>query len=224
MIIIDIFSPFDPLISNPFLPFRNWNAIILVPILIPLWLRIKTNIIKKVFELVTAFLIKEISYAIKNSKNIHLLPVALFFYIATTNLSSILPFIIPIITHTAFTITLAITTCNATSFYKDIYCTKQSFIHLVPNNTPLALAPFIVLIEYVSANIRPITLFVRLTANIIAGHILLSIVISLLIKWQLAHIIILAQLPLILIESIVALIQGYVFVALQTFYLADFSN
>jgi F-type H+-transporting ATPase subunit a len=53
--------------------------------------------------------------------------------------------------------------------------TQPSFIlaHLVPLGTPSVLIPFMVIIELIRTFIRPFTLAVRLTANIIAGHLLL---------------------------------------------------
>jgi len=49
---------------------------------------------------------------------------------------------------------------------------------VVPQGTPYVLTPFIVLIELTRILIRPITLSVRLSANITAGHLLLSILVS----------------------------------------------
>jgi len=42
--------------------------------------------------------------------------------------------------------------------------------------TPLILIPFIVIIETIRLIIRPITLAIRLTANINAGHLLISLI------------------------------------------------
>ena len=80
-----------------------------------------------------------------------------------------------------------------------------------------------VLIEVVRSLIRPITLSVRLAANIIAGHLLLTLlrnsgeaaaapIIALIIS---------ALVALSLLESAVAIIQAYVFSILRTMYIRE---
>lgn len=94
------------------------------------------------------------------------------------------------------------------------------FAHLVPQGTPPILMPFMVCIETIRNIIRPGTLAVRLAANIIAGHLLLtllgrtgpSLVISTL------SLLLIAQILLITLESAVAIIQSYVFAILATLY------
>jgi F-type H+-transporting ATPase subunit a len=94
------------------------------------------------------------------------------------------------------------------------------FAHLVPQGTPSALIPFIVIIETIRNIIRPGTLAVRLSANIIAGHLLLTLLgntgnsISIII----VSILVFVQILLLLLESAVAVIQSYVFTILRTLY------
>lgn len=79
------------------------------------------------------------------------------------------------------------------------------------------------LIETISNVIRPGTLAVRLTANIIAGHLLMtllgntgpSFITSLL--W----ILIIVQILLLILESAVSIIQAYVFAVLSTLYSSE---
>lgn len=98
--------------------------------------------------------------------------------------------------------------------------------HLVPLGTPYVLMPFMVLIESVRNIIRPLTLSVRLAANIVAGHLLLT-----LLRSQCAPARLLLISPLILslillgvLESAVALIQGYVFRVLRTLYVNEVNS
>lgn len=99
-------------------------------------------------------------------------------------------------------------------------------VHLIPQGTPSALIPFIVLIETISNLIRPGTLAVRLTANIIAGHLLIVLLSSAtpLTPFFLSPILFNAQVALSLLETAVAFIQAYVFSVLVTLYIAEFTD
>jgi len=84
---------------------------------------------------------------------------------------------------------------------------------------PLIFIPFIVIIETIRLIIRPITLAIRLTANIIAGHLLISLINSsgqtLII---ILSIILAVQILLIILEIAIAFIQPYVFTILRILY------
>jgi len=94
------------------------------------------------------------------------------------------------------------------------------FAHLVPQGTPSALIPFIVLIETIRNVIRPGTLAVRLAANMIAGHLLLTLLGSTgpSLSTSILSLLIIAQILLLILESAVAIIQSYVFAVLRTLY------
>jgi F-type H+-transporting ATPase subunit a len=99
----------------------------------------------------------------------------------------------------------------------------------VPGGTPLALVPLFTLIETVSYVARAFSLGVRLSANMLAGHILLHLIASFSWKFITGSLIglLLAPLPLILLTLLyglevgVALIQAYVFVLLTCSYIKD---
>ena len=97
--------------------------------------------------------------------------------------------------------------------------------HMVPTGTPGLLMPLMVVIESISNLIRPGTLAVRLAANIIAGHLLLTLIggggaslgslaVSLLVS---------IQVLLVLLEIAVAGIQSFVFAALSSLYASETS-
>jgi F-type H+-transporting ATPase subunit a len=98
------------------------------------------------------------------------------------------------------------------------------FAHLVPTGTPGALMSFIVLIELIRRVIRPITLSVRLAANIIAGHLLLTLVSSAISLSPLLILIILGVISLAVLESAVAIIQAYVFSILSVLYVEEVTS
>jgi F-type H+-transporting ATPase subunit a len=80
--------------------------------------------------------------------------------------------------------------------------------------------PFIVLIETIRNVIRPGTLAIRLSANIIAGHLLLTLLGNTgnLLSTLIISLLIFTQLLLLTLESAVAIIQSYVFTILSTLY------
>lgn len=64
------------------------------------------------------------------------------------------------------------------AFYNSLF----SFSHLLPVGTPGYLSVFVAYVELFGNFIRPVTLAVRLTANVAAGHIILSCVSKLLVS------------------------------------------
>lgn len=94
---------------------------------------------------------------------------------------------------------------------------------MIPQGTPSILMPFIVLIETISNIIRPGTLAVRLTANIIAGHLLITLLRGTGSRFPsyLIFILILIQILLLILESAVAVIQSYVIAILSTLYSSE---
>jgi len=83
--------------------------------------------------------------------------------------------------------------------------------------------PFIVCIETIRNIIRPGTLAVRLTANMIAGHLLLTLLGNTgnTIPSILLSVLIITQLALLTLEAAVAIIQSYVFAVLRTLYSSE---
>jgi len=99
----------------------------------------------------------------------------------------------------------------------------------MPAGAPMAMAPFLVVIEFISHLAKPISLGLRLAANITAGHLLFAILSSFI--WQMltagGMIAVSGLFPLAIalfitvLEIGVALIQAYVFCLLTTIYLND---
>ena len=98
--------------------------------------------------------------------------------------------------------------------------------HLVPLGTPYPLMPFMVVIELIRRVIRPGTLAVRLAANMVAGHLLLTLIGSLAPRVGLSILvgILVGLVLLITLECAVALIQSYVFRILITLYIEEVSS
>lgn len=89
--------------------------------------------------------------------------------------------------------------------------------------TPLALIRFIVIVELLSNIIRPIALTFRLTANMIAGHLLMSLVGGAVLSLRLGFMLVgsFFHSLLVTIELGVCIVQAYVFTSLLLLYLSD---
>nr|UKZ48261.1 ATP synthase F0 subunit 6 [Punctum randolphii] len=101
---------------------------------------------------------------------------------------------------------------------KDI---KSSVAHLAPMGAPMALMPFLIIIETVSIFIRPLTLTVRLVANMSAGHIVLSLIANSLsssLSISSTSLVYLLMAGYVLFEFFVSVIQAYIFTLLISLY------
>nr|QBK83681.1 ATP synthase membrane subunit 6 [Helix pomatia] len=101
---------------------------------------------------------------------------------------------------------------------------KQTLAHLAPSGAPFILLPFLILIELISTLIRPITLAVRLIANVSAGHIVLGLISNTLTTYFLtsSNIFLLAIMTgYMLFEFFVAFIQAYIFSLLVSLYQSE---
>merc|ERR1739842_246118 len=95
---------------------------------------------------------------------------------------------------------------------------------LSSNRLPLCPFTFFVMIESLRSLIRPIRLSVRLVANIVAGHLLITLLSSSVrskTRFRLLRVVILGLIILRGLETAVALIQAYVFSVLSTIYLRE---
>lgn len=146
--------------------------------------------------------------------------ISLFFFILLNNFLGLFPYIFTRTSHLNITLSLSLTLWLRFIIYGWINNTQHIFIHIIPQGTPTILIPFIVLIETIRNIIRPGTLAVRLTANIIAGHLLLTLLrrTGNNMPSYLLIILIFRQILLLILESAVAIIQAYVISILRTLY------
>nr|QTT60871.1 ATP synthase F0 subunit 6 [Potthastia sp. XL1561] len=149
--------------------------------------------------------------------------ISLFSLIVFNNFLGLFPYIFTSTSHLTFTLALALPLWLSFMFYGWINHTQHMFAHLVPQGTPSVLMPFMVCIETISNIIRPGTLAVRLAANMIAGHLLLTLLGNTgnNLSYYLVSLLIIAQIALLVLESAVAIIQSYVFAVLSTLYSSE---
>ena len=156
----------------------------------------------------------------------------LFSFILFSNLIGLIPYSFTVTSHLIVTFTLSL----AVFIGVNIICIKRYKFHMlslfIPANTSFGLALLLVPIEFVSYIFKPISLGVRLFANLMAGHTLLKVIVG--FAWSMllledflsfAHVFPLLVLVILMgLELAVALIQAYVFTILTCIYLNDSIN
>lgn len=215
--ITNLFSSFDPSTGMFSL---NWISSLLPLLFFPIiyWYIPNrfTFISNKIFEVLNNEL--KILMGTK-SYGRSLVFLTLFTFIFYNNFIGLLPYIFTRSSHLIFTIRLALPLWLTFILYGWINNINHIFCHLVPLGTPGILIPFIVCIETIRNLIRPGSLAVRLTANIIAGHLLITLLGDRAIDSGFyINFILLVQILLMLFESAVCIIQSYVFTVLRTLY------
>lgn len=158
---------------------------------------------------------------------------SLFIFILLSNWISMIPYNFAINAQLIFTISLSITLWISLTILGLIKHKWMYFNLFVPSGTSLPLVPFLVLIELISNIARSISLGLRLGANILSGHLLLTILCGLIFDYIVSATFILSLLsiiPLIIILGIISLefaiaaIQAYVFCVLTCSYIKDVLN
>nr|QUE26644.1 ATP synthase F0 subunit 6 [Ilythea japonica] len=149
--------------------------------------------------------------------------ISLFSMILFNNFMGLFPYIFTSTSHLVLTLSLALPLWLSFMIYGWINHTQHMFAHLVPQGTPAMLMPFMVCIETISNIIRPGTLAVRLSANMIAGHLLMTLLGNTgpSLSYILVMMLLMAQILLLMLESAVAMIQSYVFAVLSTLYSSE---
>nr|YP_010463283.1 ATP synthase F0 subunit 6 [Macropes dentipes]YP_010463296.1 ATP synthase F0 subunit 6 [Macropes robustus]UUJ37807.1 ATP synthase F0 subunit 6 [Macropes dentipes]UUJ37820.1 ATP synthase F0 subunit 6 [Macropes robustus] len=216
----NLFSTFDPATSMKLS--MNWISSLTCFMVMPLYFWNMPNRMNMVFMMITTKLHEEFKTLMgKNSKGMTLMMVSLFMFILINNFLGLLPYIFTSSSHLAFSLTMALPMWLSLMLFGWINKTNYMFAHLIPSGTPAMLMPFMVLIETISNIMRPGSLAVRLTANMIAGHLMMSLLGNNSINSSMLIIIFLVQMGLMLFESAVALIQAYVFSVLSTLYSSE---
>nr|UBN08927.1 ATP synthase F0 subunit 6 [Panesthia sloanei]UBN08940.1 ATP synthase F0 subunit 6 [Panesthia sloanei] len=221
----NLFSVFDPTTSFYNISL-NWISTILGLLLIPssMWLMPSRHFF--LWNKVLISLHKEFKNLIgyKNIlKGSSFIFISLFSLIMFNNFLGLFPYVFTSTSHLTMTLSLALPLWLSFMIFGWINNTQHMFAHLVPQGTPPVLMPFMVCIETISNMIRPGTLAVRLAANMIAGHLLMTLLGNTgpFLSLSLLNILIITQIALLILESAVAIIQSYVFAVLSTLYSSE---
>nr|YP_010947029.1 ATP synthase F0 subunit 6 [Eupolyphaga hanae]WGO57825.1 ATP synthase F0 subunit 6 [Eupolyphaga hanae] len=221
----NLFSVFDPSI-NMWNMSLNWVSTFIGMTMIPMsfWLIPTRHFI--LWNMMMNTLHKEFKTLIgikKINNGSTLIFISLFSIIMFNNFMGLFPYVFTSTSHLLMTLSLALPLWLSFMIFGWINNTQHMFTHLVPQGTPSILMPFMVCIETISNMIRPGTLAVRLAANMIAGHLLMTLLGNTgpNMNLTLLSLLITVQIALLMLESAVAIIQSYVFAVLSTLYSSE---
>ena len=222
----NLFSSFDPMVNIIGFNIRlNWISRIIPILVLPQAYWITSSQIIKSIENIINYLHGELAavFGLVALPGTIFTFLRFFFFIFFCNLIGLAPYIFTRSSHMSFTLTLALPIWLGRIIFSMKNQYNRLFAHLVPTGTPGALIPVIVIIETVSNVIRPGTLSIRLAANMVAGHLLLTLLGSQGPNAQgIVLLVLMGRLILLLcLELAVACIQAYVFTILRSLYLNE---
>ena len=148
---------------------------------------------------------------------------SLFMFVLFCNMVGMLPYSFTVTSHIIVTLIMALFIFIAVTIIGFI---KHGFKYLsifVPSGVPAVLLPLITIIEIISYLSRPVSLSVRLFANMMAGHTMLKVFSGFVILMGFLG----GWLPLAVmvaftgLEILIAFLQAYVFAILTCIYLND---
>ncbi len=150
----------------------------------------------------------------------------LFMFILTCNVFGMIPYGFTVTSHISITFALAMMVFLLVTLF-GIYLHGFHFFSLfLPAGTPWWLAPLMVVIELFAYLARPVSLSLRLAANMVAGHVLLKVMAGFVVSMAIYLKILPIPFIVVLIgfELFVAALQAYIFTILSCVYLNDALN
>nr|ADB93540.1 ATP synthase F0 subunit 6 [Potamopyrgus antipodarum] len=224
--LVDIFSSFDD--NNQVfmsLYFLMWGFSLLTVLLFSssYWLTVPRYdaIIKTFKETVTSQIFRSFGFNMGGFINV---VTGLFLFLIFMNLSGLIPYVFSTTSHLAVSLSLGLPLWLSLVISAIFFNPSSVVAGLLPMGAPAPLNPFLVIIETVSILVRPITLSVRLTANMSAGHIVLMLIgnyltASFFMSSMFSMLLLISiQVLYTIFEFGISLIQAYIFCLLITLY------
>ena len=154
---------------------------------------------------------------------------SLFIFVLTANFVGMIPYAFTVTSHIIVTAALALVVILTVIIYGFVRHGTHFLRLFVPSGVPAFLLPFMVVIELISFLSRPISLSLRLFANMLAGHIAMKVFAGFIVMMTASGVVgwFGAVLPLFMVvaltalEFLVAALQAYVFAVLTCIYLND---
>ena len=186
--------------------------------------------IQSLLEPIILFVRDEIAKPSIGPKYTKYLPylLTLFFFILINNLLGLLPGSANLTGNITVTLVLAVITFLIVTFSGN----KHYWMHIFkPSGVPIALLPIMVPVEIVGVFMKPLSLMIRLFANITAGHIIILSLLGLIFmanhmggmatSLSISPVVLAFTLFLNLIEILVAFLQAFIFALLTAMYIGS---
>lgn len=153
----------------------------------------------------------------------------LFMFVLFGNLLGLLPYAFTFTSHIAVTFALAAMVFVLITVVALALHGTKFFGYFFPEGAPVWLAPIIIPVEIVSYLSRPVSLSIRLFANMVAGHVMLKVFATFVVLLGglgavgplVAVLPLTVNVALVGFEVLVAFLQAYVFAILTSIYLHD---
>nr|QIZ12597.1 ATP synthase F0 subunit 6 [Hemiarthrum setulosum] len=226
---MDIFSSFD---DQNFTTFSMspliWGFGILPSLIIQssFWSKWSRGI--GLISFVESFMYEQVSRTLgKRISGFSNIVVSIFIFLMLVNLLGLFPYVFSLSSHLSFAFCFGLPFWFSLILSGSIFNLSEVVSHFLPSGAPSILNPFLVLVESVSIMVRPVTLSVRLSANMSAGHIILGLIGSYLgfgifsYSYIVLFGLIFVQVFYFIFEVGISLIQAYIFSLLITLYSED---
>lgn len=158
----------------------------------------------------------------------------LFMFVLLANLLGMTPYSFTTTSHIIVTFALAFFVFISVTVIAIARQGSHFFAHFLPEGTPWWLAPLMILIELFAYLARPVSLSVRLAANMMAGHVLLKVMAGFIVSFIAAlgttNGVLAGVVPFVFVvgltgfEIFIAMLQAYIFTILTCVYLNDAVN
>lgn len=178
---------------------------------------------ESLFEMIDGMLVQNIG---EGGKPFAPLIFSLFMFVLFCNLLGMIPYSFTSTSHITVTFTLAILVFLTVTIVGFVKHGLHFFSLFLPHGTPSWLAPLLIVIELVAYLARPISLSLRLAANMVAGHVLLKVLAGFMVVMSFYLKVVPAPFIVILVgfEIFIAILQAYIFTILSCVYLNDAVN
>nr|YP_010878990.1 ATP synthase F0 subunit 6 [Batracomorphus lineatus]WHE42642.1 ATP synthase F0 subunit 6 [Batracomorphus lineatus] len=208
---MNLFSAFDPCTGKLSM---NWISTIMFIFIIPKKFWKSNNLNQNLMNKFSEKLNNEIKMNTKY-KSIKLILMSMILLILNNNMLGILPYVFTSTSQINFSLALSLPMWVSYMMFGWKKNTKLMLTNMLPKNTPSMIMPLMIMIEFTSNLIRPSSLAIRLSANMIAGHLLMSLL------GEKSTLLIMIMIILMMFEMAVAIIQSYVFTTLMTLYSSE---